>query len=306
MRNNVGIIACYFGNLPNYFQLWLNSCKKNLSFTWLLFTDDLTYYDYPENVIRYSMKFDEIVEKIKSICDFEISIPDAYKLCDFKVLYGIIFEEYLKEYTHWGHCDLDIIWGDLEVFITDELLEKYDRLFRFGHLSIYKNTLNVNNYFRKNYSGLSYKTILSNPNHFGFDESKGITLLYKDNNLPQYDYVCCADINFYHYSMIANGRRNISGQYFCYMDGKIYSFSKKGKMLEEFAYIHLQKRKMNVLLKNSTERDNYYIFSDCFSDNKKENSCLWNKIEFKLNAYYKALRSKIKWNLAWKWKWINR
>lgn len=36
--NSVCIIIPYFGKLPNYFQLWLESCKNNDSFTWLVFT----------------------------------------------------------------------------------------------------------------------------------------------------------------------------------------------------------------------------------------------------------------------------
>ncbi|WP_368731163.1 DUF6625 family protein [Lacticaseibacillus paracasei] len=32
----------YFGNFPNYFQLFLNSCKKNPHYDWLFFTPVLS------------------------------------------------------------------------------------------------------------------------------------------------------------------------------------------------------------------------------------------------------------------------
>ena len=43
----------------------------------------------------------------------QVTLDRPYKLCDFKPAYGFIFGEYLKEYDYWGHCDIDIVWGDL-------------------------------------------------------------------------------------------------------------------------------------------------------------------------------------------------
>ena len=37
------------GNLPVYFQLWLESCRRNPSVDFLVFTDDCTEYNYPDN-----------------------------------------------------------------------------------------------------------------------------------------------------------------------------------------------------------------------------------------------------------------
>lgn len=33
------IIVPYFGEFPNYFQLFLNSCKYNESINWVIITD---------------------------------------------------------------------------------------------------------------------------------------------------------------------------------------------------------------------------------------------------------------------------
>lgn len=43
-------ILPYYGKFPNYFQLFLNSCGSNPEYDWLIFTDDHTAYDYPDNV----------------------------------------------------------------------------------------------------------------------------------------------------------------------------------------------------------------------------------------------------------------
>lgn len=52
-------IIPYFGDLPKYFQLFLNSCRHNKAYQWILFTDDNTKYIFPENVRKINMKFDE-------------------------------------------------------------------------------------------------------------------------------------------------------------------------------------------------------------------------------------------------------
>ena len=58
------------------------------------------------------------------LVDFEIVLNEPYDLCDFKVAYGEIFQEYLEPYDFWGFCDCDLIYGDIRHFLTEELLEK--------------------------------------------------------------------------------------------------------------------------------------------------------------------------------------
>lgn len=36
----IAIIIAYFGKLPEYIQLFLDSCKLNYGFEWLIFSDD--------------------------------------------------------------------------------------------------------------------------------------------------------------------------------------------------------------------------------------------------------------------------
>lgn len=305
MRENVALIICYFGKLPNYFQLWLDSCTKNPDFTWLLFTNDKNTYRYPDNVKRYLVEQEYIVDLIKEKCNISICIRNSYKLCDFRPLYGMIFSDYLEHYTHWGYCDVDVIWGRLNSFITPDLLQSYDKIFNHGHLTIYKNLESVNQYFKIPYSGINYKTVLSTSKHFGFDESRGINAIYDENSLCQYKNVCFADINFCHYGMIMNGKQNLTRQFFLYKNGNLFRCDRNGNLIDEFAYIHLQKRKMKVFI---TEADKeFYILSDGFYSQLKRTS-LWREIVndfiFKCKAYSRLIENKIKWNLDWRYSLI--
>lgn len=65
-NKKVCFIIPYFGYLPNYFQLFLNSCKHNKTYEWILFTDDNTLYIFPENVRKINMKFDEYKKIIQN------------------------------------------------------------------------------------------------------------------------------------------------------------------------------------------------------------------------------------------------
>lgn len=138
----------YFGNLPNSFELWLLSCECNKSIDWLLITDDTTNYEFPSNVTVKYMTFEEIVNRIKKFYDFEIVIDRPWKLCEYKEAYGEIFEEELKGYEFWGHCDMDLIWGDIRKFVTDEILDKYEKIGFQGHSTLYKNEKEVNSRYK--------------------------------------------------------------------------------------------------------------------------------------------------------------
>ena len=45
-------------------------------------------------------------------------VNSPYKLCDYKPVYGLIFDEDLQDYDFWGHCDVDLIFGDIRKFIN--------------------------------------------------------------------------------------------------------------------------------------------------------------------------------------------
>ena len=74
-ERNICFIVPKFGVLPNYFQLFLNSCKYNNKFNWLIFTDDNKIYEFPDNVKKIDMTFEECKKIIQNKFDFEICLP---------------------------------------------------------------------------------------------------------------------------------------------------------------------------------------------------------------------------------------
>lgn len=120
-------IVPYFGKLPKEFPVFLKTCANNTEFDWLIFTDDYSKFNYPQNVTPKYISFKDLREMIKNKFEFEIKLEQPYKLCDYKPAYGYIFEEYLNNYSFWGHCDIDTLMGDLNTLLTEDLLNKYDK-----------------------------------------------------------------------------------------------------------------------------------------------------------------------------------
>ena len=264
------LILPYFGNLPNYFNIYLKSVRFNSEFNWLLVTDDRSAYDYPQNMTVVYKSFEELRALFKSKFDFNINLDTPFKLCDFRPSFGYVFGEYLTDYDYWGHCDPDIVWGRLSHFIDYDQLCDYDKIFTLGHLSIYKNTAENNLRFLKTIEGKKhYKKVFSAPYAFGYDElfNKSINTIFITNDFPLFTTNYAADIDPY-YSAFRLNTYNDAGdyrlerkleQFFLWKDGIVNRYFLENGQLhqQEFCYIHLQKRAMT---NNSIGKsDNHFI-----------------------------------------------
>jgi hypothetical protein len=231
-----------------------------MDFNWLIITDDKGPYDYPNNVTVLYQTFEDVKQVIQSKFDFTINLDTPHKICDFKPAFGYIFQEYIEKYKYWGHCDPDIIWGHFNTFLDFEKLKKYDKIFALGHLTLYKNEYQNNRRFLEEIEGKKrYEKVFSNPIGFAFDEkfNKSINSIYKENNYPIFLNSNAADIDSYNtnfrlsvydYGSNTYSLEKIKKQLFVWEEGSVFRYFIKDNVLvkEEFMYVHLQKRKMNI------------------------------------------------------------
>lgn len=166
----IAFIILYFGKFKNYFPLFLISCKNNPSINWMIFTDDKSDYPYPKNVKVIYTTFEKIKERVQKQFDFQICLNRPYKLCDYKPAYGEIFSDELKDYDFWGYCDIDLIFGNIRRYLTEDILNKFSKVFTRGHFSLYKNSPDVNSFYR-NIDGFRNAFTMERP--FAFDEWGG-------------------------------------------------------------------------------------------------------------------------------------
>lgn len=253
------LVIPYFGKFPSYFQLFLNSCKKNIHFTWLIFTDDKTPFDFPENVIVKYVTFEETQRLFKQKLGKHIILKRPYKLCDYRPTYGVVYGKFLENYEYWGHCDIDLLFGDLEMSVRPLMEKGYDKIFAAGHLTLYKNNEENNNRFKLPLHGdaIFEQYSLSEKNH-GFDEDGG-NKKNVHNIFREYGYnVFESDLSFNcsdKYYLFHRSRYNSeNGEWIIERKQKAFYYWKDGKIIEtviknremrqkEYIYMHFQGRK---------------------------------------------------------------
>ncbi|MBE5935396.1 MAG: hypothetical protein E7262_06350 [Lachnospiraceae bacterium] len=270
LKNNKCIVCVYFGNIPNYYDLWLKSVNYNKDYDFLLVTDSIVPYS-DKNLTVVNMDLTSFERLAREKLRTKLNIPYAYKLSDFKPVFGIILSDFLKDYEYWGYCDLDIILGDLSAFITEDILEKYDKIFPLGHFALYRNTEEVNNRYKLKGSTFGdYDEVFVKSKIFVFDEGYGINNIYKLNNLPIYDKYVMADIAARHKRLkltINSKMKNYRYQLFYWDNGKIfraYIDEDDNMGAEEFAYIHIKRRRMETPDFNIKEVNSFAILSNSF------------------------------------------
>ena len=166
------LVIPYFGKWPNYFQFFLKSCEFNPTISWLFYTDCEVPSGYPKNVKFISASLDDFNRLASQKIELKINVTYPYKICDFKPAYGHIFEDYLKDFDFWGHGDIDLVYGDIRKFLTEEILSGYDiitthKLCIAGTFTIYRND-NTKYLYRGN---SDYKKVFLIDKMVNFDET---------------------------------------------------------------------------------------------------------------------------------------
>lgn len=243
-------MVCYFGKLPNYSRLVMRSAATNPSIDWFIFGDTPPDYDLPANVQFLPLTMPELQQIMEDACDTPVRIDQPIDLTRLKPTYGLCFTKRLVDYDFWGHVDLDMIYGDLRKFLPPELLEDYLRVHVRGHLSLYRNTTEVNRLFMLQAPGApDYREILANRDRTQFDEWPGIWKIFRYHQIPQYHAEVIADIKPPNWNYItrfeAEELPNHPHQVFYWHGGKTFQayYHREGGLFDhEVAYVHFQKR----------------------------------------------------------------
>lgn len=264
-------IVPFFGTLPKNFQLWLVGCKANKTVNWIVITDDHTVYDYPKNVKVIYSSYQDFTSRIQKHYSFKVDFSRPWRLALMKPAYGEIFREEIEDYDFWGYCDIDLMWGDIRRFYTDEILEKYDRIGTSGHSSIYRNTNEVNLRYRTIVPNIiNFKDIFSGLSDYSFDEN-GMSSIYDYLNLPYYNNKSI----FSHLAKFTSGHFSITHdvtaqdhQMFTWEKGRIFRHHivNNEVMHEEEMYVHFWCRPMKYEALNFSKDTVYYIYPDVMTD----------------------------------------
>lgn len=304
------IVIPYFGTFPPYINTFLYSASYNKEIDWLIFTDQsIGQLPNIDNVKFIKSTFEDVKVRIQSAVGKKHIILDApYKLCDYRPLYGIAFNDYLRDYDYWGYGDIDIVCGNIMKFILPGLRRNYDRIGDLGHFSLYKNTPDVNNRYLlpiKDHNGKEirlFDRVYKHSRGYAFDEL-GMRAIYKyyhfntykNEDLVDETKVGCLDLysidpRFCNYEgafIWDNGRC-----FYYYLDPKDEKLR-----FHEFGYFHLIKRHQftEFLSENvkcfGISTDGYHQIACLTNDNIKKimdrNHSSFNKrIKYMLHSYF--------------------
>ena len=152
-RNRFVLILPYWGTLPSWFGLYLRSLQ-GMCFD-VLFVSDLEVGAHPDNFKQLKMSFEEFRRFAADKLSVRIGLELPIKLCDFKPMYGKIFENEIRDYGYWMFGDCDLVYGtSFNAYLERVVRDGYDvctvrRDWVSGACCILKNTEVCRNLFMR-------------------------------------------------------------------------------------------------------------------------------------------------------------
>ena len=294
------LLTVWMGKLPESFWLWLTTAKRNPTVDFYLITDN-EGLEEEGNVHFVNMTLENVRERFGKVAGFPVKLKVPYKICDYKPLFGKAFPEIVESYEFWGHCDIDLLFGDIRKFITDEVLKQNDKILDSGWFILYRNCETMNNLFKrsmdKDNMAYSYKNAFRSQFACYFDEYMGMSILgwkYCKVFRDQLEEKVAQDFSWQR----LNFQSYISGENFVFhwKDGRLYRHvcDERGKLLPkskpaEYMLVHIQKRKMEITfsMEELAEKNEFWIVPNRYQLEKPEGE-LYNV--FQLQEYAKLIR----------------
>jgi hypothetical protein len=232
---------------------------------WLLLTERPVPGAPPNLTVRLC-EFADLVARIQGHFDFEVCLPRPYKLCDVRPAFGEVFRDELAGWDFWGHCDLDVLFGQIRQHLPAEALAA-DKVLVQGNFALYRNTAEAAGWFRSEIDGVSYRDVLTDPAARHFDEWAGIYLVLRDLGVPIWQEETIFDLSFARYRTRAEHPPGRDPRRYAWEDGQVCEYRlERGALVRRTALlVHLQKRVMRAPAAEVLVADRYWITANGFA-----------------------------------------
>lgn len=175
----------YFGTWPFWFDYFLLSCRYNPTIDWLIISDALPPPDAPNNVTFRTLSFEQYSSIVSDRLDVAFSPSRPYKLCDLKPMYGHVHRADIEHHDFWGFCDMDVVFGQLREFLTEDVLT-HDAIFTHarrvsGHLSLFRTEDKLIDAYQRI---ANWRKLLEHPDNQRLDERAFSKFFYRHKNWP--------------------------------------------------------------------------------------------------------------------------
>lgn len=172
------LILPYFGSFGPWFPLYLHSLSNQHTLD-LLLLSDAQPPGLPPNARLVGMTFDHVRELATGRLGTPVRLHRLRNICDLKPAYGMVFEEFIREYEYWAFGDEDVLYGDLDRMLAPHLDGTVDlvvpgteklrtRAGVQGHLTVIRNHPRTNQLAIKD---PAYKEVLVSHEHWAYDET---------------------------------------------------------------------------------------------------------------------------------------
>lgn len=259
-KYSIAVIVTWFGTLPPYFSAWIESAERNSDIDFLIFSD-CDIVSESANIKFSRMSLADTIKMFESKLNRNINIKNSYKFCDCRAFFGLAYADYLKNYDFWGYCDIDLVFGDIREFLTDDILSKYDRFYQYGHLCIFRNCERMNHLY--DLPGGIYKEneIFLGEAKTTLEEHLGLNRICEKNDISWYTQVDFADFAIkYPYRLEAkHGVQNYANQIFVWHNGEAKRFYRNNGKVEEDKYIYMHWQKRKPVIEGKIESDSYLV-----------------------------------------------
>lgn len=187
MRTSIKILIPYFGKWPGWFDYFLLSCRYNPSVSWQFYTDCTVPESAPDNVKFTQMSFADYKAFVSARLGIAFDPDSPYKLCDIKQALPFIHQEDALGYDFVGFSDIDLVYGDLRKYFTEEKFKRFDFFSTHanrvsGHFCLMRNNEKMINAFRKI---KHWQKRFEAQEHFALDEGAFSKIFIKRKNFPK-------------------------------------------------------------------------------------------------------------------------
>jgi len=198
-RYSIAIIIPYFGKWPEWIDFFIESCRYNPTVNWIFYTDCEIPKNIPDNLTFNRLTFDEYKGLLQKKLDINTENITPYKLCDYKPTYGFVHKDDIDGYDFFGFGDIDVIYGNIRSFLTDDILRNNvisthsDRI--SGHFVLFRN----NDKYRKAFMKIkNWKLLLEDTEHIGVDEGAFSRIFRRRKKASRLFFILMKALSSYH------------------------------------------------------------------------------------------------------------
>lgn len=170
----------YFGCWPEWINLFVESCKWNPSVRWRLYSDCGKPENLADNVDYIHFTFDDYKALVRERLRIAFDPITPYKLCDLRPCLAHLHQQDVAGFPFFGYGDIDVIYGNIRNFYTDNVLKRFDVLSTHperlsGHFAVLRNTPD----FRRAFEHIpNYRTLLEQQLYASMDEHHFAAVLF--------------------------------------------------------------------------------------------------------------------------------